>query len=62
MFQRQLDHGYARKTPLRDDGFRPLLVYGRKRRVEFPHAANADRLDGNAEPAPTIFELLNERS
>jgi len=41
---------------------RPLSLHGRKRGIELVHAADHEGLDGDAERAPTLLDLLNERS
>ncbi len=61
MFQRQIENGFARETPLHHDGIRPLFVHGGKRRGELLLAADHDCLDCNAQGAAALLDLFNER-
>ena len=61
MFQRQIENGFARETPLHHDGIRPLFVHGGKRRGELLLAADHDRLDCNAQGAAALLDVFNER-
>ena len=61
MLECEIESRFARETPLHHDRVGPLSVHGRKSCVQLLLAADPDRLDGYAERAARLLDLLNER-